>query len=116
MKFKVYQKMTQKQKEEYNYYFDKHYNFSIRQSLNIVIGLFMMTLMILMMSYMIITDNSGNFAHLKNDAQLLVQSSARIMSATATIIFALVIYDAIRLGYKIYKEVKWRKKNKIKWG
>ena len=112
MKWEDYNRMSNKQKEEYNYRFKNHpVVIDVRGLVFIVIIFYLLMNVMLFISYIVITDEK--FEALKDSVVDILASSSQLMMTGIIVILLIAIINIVNIFIWIYKEKKWIKQNNI---
>ena len=112
MKWEDYNRMSNRQKEEYNYRFKNHsIVIDIRGLAFIVIIMYLLVMVMISLSYIVITDEV--FVAYRDDVLDILTSSNQFILVGVVLILLIAIVHIIDVFVWVYKEKKWIKQNNI---
>ena len=112
MKWEDYNRMTNKQKEEYNYRFKNHpIVIDVRNLVFIVMIFYLLINVMLFTSYIVITDEK--FEAYNDSVIDILASSSQLMLTGTILILLIAIINIINIFIWSYKEKRWIKENNI---
>ena len=113
MKWEDYNRMSKRQKEEYNYRFKNHLIvIDVRGLVFVVMIFYLLMNVMLFISYIVITDEKFEAY---NDSVIDILASSSQLMLTGTIVLILIaIINLINILIWSYKEKKWIRENNIR--
>ena len=113
MKWEDYNRMSNRQKEEYNYRFKNHpIVIDVQGICSTIIIVYLLIMMMIFMSYIIITDEL--FVDYKDSVVDILKSSSLFMIYGVSIIIAFALFSLITMIVRDIKEKKWIRENNIR--
>ena len=113
MKWEDYNRMSSKQKEEYNYKFKNHpIVIDVRGLVFVVMIFYLLMSIMLFISYIVIIDEK--FEAYKDSVYDILTSSSQFMITGMFIIILIAIINLIIIIGRQYKEKKWIRENNIR--
>ncbi len=112
MKWEDYNRMSNRQKEEYNYRFKNHpIVIDVRNLVFIVMIFYLLINVMLFTSYIVITDEK--FEAYNDSVIDILASSSQLMLTGTILILLIAIINIINIFIWSYKEKRWIKENNI---
>ena len=111
MNWESYNKLTTKQKEEYNFKFNDKESFHIYSLMNITMMLFLVVAIIMFISYLIMI--MPELSQYKFEVSQYIAMAGKIFFVNAIIIIGFVIEYMFRIIFRGYNYIKWKKENNI---
>ncbi len=113
MKWEDYNRMNNRQKEEYNYRFKNHtIQISTQGILSTVIIIYLLISIMLFISYLAITDEK--FAVYKDSVYNILKSSSQLVMFGVLVILLIVVINVANIIIWEVKEHIWIKRNNIR--
>jgi magnesium-transporting ATPase (P-type) len=111
MNWENYSRLTNKQKEEYNYRFKERETFHIGNLMVATMNLFLVVVVLLFLSYLVVTMPA--LEQYKSQVSLYVQSAGAMLLAVLIFVIGYIVDFVVRLSWHSYQYYKWKKENKI---
>lgn len=113
MKWGDYNRMNNRQKEEYDYKFkNRPICISIAGVTFTVVTIFLLLDLMLFTTYLVITDD--RFAAYESDVIDILKGASNLAVASLSVVGVIVLFYIFDLFYRHYSERKWIKQNGIR--
>lgn len=113
MNWETYENMTTEQRLEWHFRFDNPPSFNIISILNAITYLILTTMILVFMSYIIITDVTGQFANYIGEVKSYLSVALSIINMAVIAAIIMIVIEAGKLTFFRIKERLWIKKNGI---
>lgn len=113
MQYEIYESLTNKQKEEFNYKFGRNvYTSNIGMISMTAIAFMAMTIMLVFLAYLIMSD--GRFESMRESVQAILIGAKNITYIGAILLLWYAFFYVFTSTYRYYTWRKWLKKNNIR--